>query len=454
MTRFLAVNVVGLTPRLLDSGHMPQLSSFARAHTVRYLLPDLPAVTCTSQAGMLTGVPPSQHGAVANGWYFKNLAEIWLWRQSVHLLQTPTIFDHWRKKYPNQKTAQVFWWWCLPSQADLSLTPRPTYWADGRKDEDVHSSPPGLRHRLNQKLGYFPLFRFWGPAAGIQSSRWITSATLDILQEDQPDLCMVYLPHLDYDLQRFGPESQEAMAAAAAIDAELGRLIEYCQGAHVTPIFVSEYGITPVSKAVHINQAFRQAGMLEIHPARNGALLDPGNSRAFAVCDHQCAHIYVSNSQDLPSVYRILQQLDGIQEIYDEKEQVRIGIRHERSGQFFCLSEPDAWFAYPYWSDTDREPDFARTVEIHKKPGYDPCELFLDPKIPAVKFQIARKLIGKKLGIRTLMNLIPLDTSLVRGSHGRLPQKPEDGPLWIGSEEWAPEPQPAPIHQALKKLWE
>ncbi|KAA3604268.1 MAG: alkaline phosphatase family protein [Planctomycetota bacterium] len=438
MNRYLLLNVVGLTESLMQSGAMPQLQAFAEKRAVRRLQPDLPAVTLTSQASMLTGKAPSDHGIVGNGWYFRNLAEVWLWRQSCHLLQASTILERWRQERPDDASANLFWWFNLPSQADLSLTPRPTYWADGRKGPDVHSGPPALGRELQAKLGDFPLFQFWGPGAAIASSRWIADAAVEVLQSRQPGLCLVYLPHLDYDLQRFGPSGPEAARAAAELDVELAKLLQQGLSQGFEILVVSEYGITPVKAAVYPNQALRRGGWLQVHPARNGALLDPGHSRAFAVCDHQCAHVYVADPHDLEPVRKCLQELPGVAEIYGSAELEKLGLNHVRTGELFLVADRDHWFAYPYWSEQDQEPDFARTVDIHRKPGYDPCELFLDPSQPGLKLKLGLKLLGKKLGFRTLFNPVPLDTSLVRGSHGRLPEQPEHGPIWIGPEALAP----------------
>ena len=456
MKRTLVINAVGLTPELMSQS-MPRLVEWSKSRHEVHVVPDLPAVTCTAQASMLTGLKPGGinggHGAVANGWFFRDLSEVWLWRQSVELI-TPslqrtneqassaqnfdTIFDRWRATHPGSTTAQIFWWWNLPSRADLSITPRPTYWADGSKGPDIHSNPPSLRQRLQDELGPFPLFQFWGPGAGIASTRWIIDATLNVLQKDQPGLTLCYLPHLDYDLQRFGPHSPEAGTAAKELDAELFRLLEFADQNHLETVVLSEYGLEEVDQAVEPNRALRSAGLLQVHPAKNGALLDPGNSDAFALCDHQAAHVYVKDPSRIEEVASLLENLQGVETVYRTNQFAEIGLDHPRSGELFCLAERGTWFAYPYWIDGDVEPDFARTVDIHRKPGFDPCELFLDPRKPWIKARMAAKLLAKKLGMRVTMDLIPVDTSLVKGSHGRLPTTPQQGPLWIGPKQWLP----------------
>lgn len=423
---------------------MPALAAHARRHGLRALRPSLPAVTCTVQASMLFGAPPRLTGAVANGWYFRDLAEVWLWRQSVGLVDgggtLPSVFHRWRRAHPDSPSAQLFWWWNLPSHADHSLTPRPTYWADGRKGPDVHAHPSALRERLIRRLGDFPLFEFWGPRAGIASTRWIADAALDVLREERPGLTLVYLPHLDYDLQRFGPDGAEARRAAAEVDAEAGRLLAWAEAEGADAIVLSEYGITAARGAVEPNRALRRAGLLAVHPARNGALLDPGNSRAFAVCDHQAAHVYVREPSDVARAREVLGALAGVERVFGGAELAEIRLDHPRSGELFLLAAPGSWFAYPYWAPElgDAEPDFARTVDIHRKPGYDPCELLLDPARPLLKARLGAKLLAKRLGFRTRFDPTPLDPSLVRGTHGRAPDRPAEGPVWIGPERLAP----------------
>lgn len=443
MRRVLVLDLVGLTPALVQSGAMPAVAAHARRHGLRSLVPDLPAVTCTVQASMLMGVPPRVHGAVANGWYFRDLAEVWLWRQSVRLVdqegRLESVFGRWRRAHPDSPSAQLFWWWNLPSHADFSLTPRPTYWADGRKGPDVHAHPAALRARLQERLGDFPLFEFWGPRAGIASTRWIAEAALEVLRVERPGLALVYLPHLDYDLQRHGPDGAQALRAAAELDREAAKLLAWAESEGADALIVSEYGLEAARGAVEPNRALRAAGLLEVHPARNGALLDPGNSRAFAVCDHQCAHVYVREAADLPRARELLGALDGVERVWAGRELAELGLDHPRSGELFLMAAPGRWFAYPYWDPArDQEPDFARTVDIHRKPGYDPCELLLDPARPLLAARLGAKLLAKKLGFRARFDPVPLDAALVRGTHGRPPARPDAGPVWIGPERLAP----------------
>jgi predicted AlkP superfamily pyrophosphatase or phosphodiesterase len=413
VAKLLVLNVVGLTPRLLQ--HAPRLRALGPPAP---LTPPLPAVTCTCQATMLTGLPPDGHGIVGNGWYFRDLNEIWFWRQSHRLMHGPRVWD----EVGAESTAVLFWWFNMASPAGVALTPRPAYPADGRKLPDVYSTPAELGRDLQQRHGAFPLFRFWGPLAGIESSRWIASAAIDVFERFDPRLCLVYLPHLDYDLQRFGPDDPRIPEQVRAVDAEAARILDAAGDREV--LVVSEYGITPVCGAVFPNRALREAGLLSVIDNPVGELLDPHRSRAFAVCDHQVAHVY---ADDAAAARRVLEGLDGVAAVVDK---VPAGLDHPRSGELVLVSARDRWFAYPYWLDDARAPDFARTVDIHRKPGYDPCELIRDPRVSSAG--LAWMLLKAKLGLRTLFRVTPLDTSLVRGSHGRLPDDPADGPLLLG----------------------
>ena len=445
----LVLDVVGLTPRLL--AHAPRLRAIGPATP---LTPPLPAVTCTSQATFLTGLPPSGHGVVGNGWYFRDLAEVLFWRQSNHLVDGEKLYETLRARDPSATSAKLFWWFNLYAAADLSVTPRPAYPADGRKLPDVYTEPPELRDELTERLGRFPLFRFWGPAADLVSSRWIADASIHVLRKRSPTLALVYLPHLDYVLQREGPDGPSVPRHVADVDALAGALIDAARPLGYEVVALSEYGITAVTGAVAPNQALRREGLLRVHNSLSGELLDAGASRAFAVADHQLAHVYVRDPADRPAVARLLGELPGVAEVLDGDARRAAGLDHPRSGELIALAAPDRWFSYCYWLDDARAPDFARTVDIHRKPGYDPVELFLDPRRPFVKGAIAWRLLKKSLGFRTVMDLIPLDPSLVRGSHGRLPARADEGPVWLSShpvETSAPVPATA-VRELLLRL--
>ncbi|MFJ4682270.1 nucleotide pyrophosphatase/phosphodiesterase family protein [Streptomyces sp. NPDC088789] len=430
-TPLLVVDVVGLTPRLLD--HMPHLASVATSGSRAPLGTVLPAVTCSAQSTFLTGTTPSEHGIVGNGWYFRELGEVLLWRQHNALVTGDKIWDAARRAHPGYTVANVGWWYAMGADTDYTVTPRPVYYADGRKEPDCYTRPPALHDELTEKLGTFPLFHYWGPTADLVSSQWLIDATRHINRTRRPDLTLCYLPHLDYDLQRHGPDDPRAHRAAAALDQALAPLLDDARAEGRTVVALSEYGITPVSRPVDINRALRRAGLLEVHTQAGMEYLDPMASRAFAVADHQIAHIYVRRPEDLDATRAALADLPGIERLLDDEGKKAHRLDHPRAGELVAVAEPDAWFTYYYWLDDDLAPDFAQLVEIHRKPGYDPVELFMDPHDPYVKVKAATALARKKLGMRYRMAVVPLDPSPVRGSHGRLPLSDDDGPLIICS---------------------
>jgi predicted AlkP superfamily pyrophosphatase or phosphodiesterase len=433
MHRTIVLNVVGLTPALLGQD-MPHLSRLAQRGEVRSLSTITPAVTCSVQSTFLTGLLPHDHGIVGNGWYFRDLAEIFLWRQSNHLVGGEKIWETARRIDPSFTCATLFWWYNMHSTADYTVTPRPIYLADGGKLPDIYTQPAGLRDELNQRLGPFPLFRFWGPAADMLSSQWIANCARYVYDHYRPTLTLVYLPHLDYNLQRLGPRHPAVRRDLRQVDALCGELIEHVGKDGTSVIVLSEYGITGVSGPVHINRVLREAKLLTVREELGRELLNAGASEAFAVADHQIAHVYVKSSNRVSEVKKLLEQVPGIEVVLDEEGKRCHGLDHFRSGELIALSESDRWFSYYYWLDDDRAPDFARTVDIHRKPGYDPVELFMDPMLRAPKLRVAWRLAQKALGFRMLMDVIGLDATLPQGSHGRVTDIPEQGPLFITSE--------------------
>jgi len=405
MNRICVINVVGLTPRLLP--HAPRLASLGTATPWRS---PLPAVTATSQATMLTGLSPSQHGIVGNGWFYRDTQEIRFWQQANTLIQGSKLYD-------GVETAKMFWWFNQSSGVRYSATPKPHYGCDGSKVFDI------LDHTgcdLTSKLGPFPFFSFWGPAAGLPSSQWIADATALVLRENRPQLTLTYLPHLDYDFQRF-PDHDPARVAE--VDQCAGKVIAAAHDIGAQVVVVSEYGLTAVDQPIHINRVLREAGWLDVRGGPFGEMLMPGESKAFAVVDHQLAHVYVRSPDDIAAVKTLLESTPGIAQVVAPGD---LELNHPRSGELIALAENHAWFTYYYWLDDALAPDFAPTVDIHRKPGYDPVELFKTSTLRAIA-----RVAQKKLGFRYKMDVIPLDAQLVRGSHGLHPSNANDGPLII-----------------------
>jgi predicted AlkP superfamily pyrophosphatase or phosphodiesterase len=424
------INLVGLTPALMRRiPALRQLALRGRAATIGHALP---AVTCPVQATYLTGLPPREHGIVGNGWYFRDTAEIRFWQQSDRLVQRPRIWDIARQRDPNFTCANLFWWHAMYSSADVTVTPRPMYPADGRKLPDLWTHPPDLRHHLQRDLGAFPLFNFWGPAASIASSKWISAAAAIVAHRFNPTLLLVYLPHLDYCLQRLGPDDPAIERDLAEIDSLLAQLLARFEDRRI--IILSEYGIETVNRPVHLNRVLREQGLVRVREELGRELLDAGASAAFAVADHQVAHVYVNDPTQVERVAALLQATPGVEQVLNRAAQRQAGIDHERGGELLAIAEPGSWYTYYYWLDDRAAPDFARTVDIHRKPGYDPVELFLDPRLSLPRLRIGWKLLTRHLGFRALLDVVPLDATLVRGSHGRAPSGPDNAPAFISSE--------------------
>tara|TARA_R110002012_G_scaffold64739_6_gene170143 strand:+ start:606 stop:1982 length:1377 start_codon:yes stop_codon:yes gene_type:complete len=430
MKKTVVLNVVGLT-RGLIGGHTPFIKSFLERGASATITPQLPAVTCSVQATYLTGKTPSEHGIVGNGWYFKEEHEVKFWRQSNSLIQSEKIWDKLKKQDSNFSCANMFWWYNMYSNADYSVTPRPNYLADGRKIPDVYSYPAELRDHLQEELGTFPLFHFWGPKTSIKSSQWIADASLktDVLHD--PTLTLVYLPHLDYNMQRYGTNLTKISKDLREIDEVVKQLVEYYEAKSAHIILLSEYGITNVTNPIHLNRKLRQEGYLGIRVERGLELLDAGASKAFAVSDHQLAHVYVKNNEDIDKVKALLKSLKGVEQVLSGGEIKELQLDHERCGDLVVIADKDSWFTYYFWLDDKKAPDYARMVDIHKKPGYDPVEMLTDPKDKFLMPKVIWKLLKKKLGFRTVMDIIPLDATLVKGSHGRMPEDPKDHPILI-----------------------
>ncbi len=439
MKPVLLLDVVGLTSTAL--AHMPRLRQLAASGWQSELATVLPAVTCSVQSTMLTGLSPAEHGIVGNGWYFRELGDVYLWRQHNRLVEGEKLWEAARRARGEYAAANVCWWYAMGMTTDVTVTPRPIYHADGRKSPDAYVRPAALHDDLVGRFGEFPLFTYWGPTADITSSRWIVDATRHVLRTHAPDLTMAYVPHLDYDLQRFGPTSPQADAAAAELDATLAPLLDDAANQGVTVLVVSEYGIADADRPVHLNRILRREGLLEVYVQDGKEQLDPWTSRAFAVADHQVAHVYLGDQQD-PALRRrvtdLLRGVPGVDEVLDREAQARYGLDHERSGDLVVVAEPGAWFTYYFWLDDARAPEYARGVDIHRKPGYDPAELFFDPADRLAKAKAGLNLVKKKVGLRYAMSTVPLDASYVKGSHGRLPDSSADTPLVICSDAEVP----------------
>lgn len=452
LNRTVVINVVGLSQSLL--GRMPRLAAWAAGHKVTSFAPEFPAVTCAAQSSYLTGRSPwgkLGHGIVGNGWYNREQSEVQFWKQSNHLVHGDKIWDVLRREYGKAfSCAQLFWWYNMYSSADWTMTPRPMYPADGRKVFDIYTQPMELRESVKDALGDFPFPSFWGPRAGIASSQWIARSAEWVEEQNTPSLSFVYLPHLDYCLQKVGPEDASIESELLGLDAIMGRLLDFYERRGVQVLVLSEYGISPVNQPIYLNRLFRQQGWIAIKNELGREQLDAGASAVFAVVDHQVAHIYVRNKEKVEEVKTFLEQISGVDEVrIPSWEYGAEGAGQERAGDLIVVAEPQAWFAYYYWMDDNLAPDYARCIDIHRKPGYDPVELYIDPQLTCPLWTVGLFLAKKKLGMRALMEVIPLDATLLKGSHGRDRVPVQEQPVFIGAQHLPLVEKPQDVFEAI-----
>ncbi len=429
MHKTVVIDIVGLSGSLIGD-HTPFLQNYVAANHLSRITPMLPAVTTAVQSTYLTGKFPVDHGIVGNGWYDKEECEVKFWKQSNKLVHAEKIWDQAKKLDPAFTCSNMFWWYNMYSTADYSATPRPNYLADGRKMPDCYTHPASLRDELQAKLGQFPLFQFWGPGANIKSTQWIADASTTTDDRYNPTLTLIYLPHLDYCLQKFGPDTNKIAKELAEIDGVVKGLVEFYTRKNAQSILLSEYGIAPVDHPIHLNRLFREQGLLGIREERGLELLDPGASKAFVVADHQVAHVYINDPTVTEQVKKLLQHVPGIELILDRNQQVAHHINHDRAGDFVLMADQHSWFTYYFWLDDAKAPDYARVVDIHKKPGYDPVEMFMTSKARA-----GYKLLRKKAGFRYVMDVIPLDATLIKGSHGGVTADAVYHPVLISTQK-------------------
>lgn len=452
MNRTVVLDIVALSSRVIGE-HTPFLKQWIDSKQKAIVEPVLPAVTCSAQSVYLTGKWPNENGIVGNGWYFQDECEIKFWRQSNKLVQAEKVWDFLRKENPDFTVANLFWWYNMYSTANYAVTPRPLYPADGRKLPDCHTQPMDLRDRLQAELGLFPLFNFWGPNTTIESSRWIAEASKKVEEWYQPTLNLIYIPHLDYNLQKYGIDFSKISKDLREVDDLAKDLIGFFENKGIQVILLSEYGITSVNRPVHLNRIFREKGWIQVKNELGLETLDAGTSAVFAVADHQVAHVHVNDESKLPEVKALLENTPGVDKVLDAQGKKDYNLDHERSGDLVVIADADSWFTYYFWLDDAKAPDYARCVDIHRKPGYDPVELVLDPAIKIPILKIGSKLLKKKLGFRYLMDVIPLDATLVKGAHGRIPESNLDKPIFVSSkgEDFGQKIEPTAVFDLIIK---
>ena len=381
---------------------MPRLRELTRHGEQATLIPSFPCVTCPVQANMTTGKLPKQHGVIANGFYWRDQQKVEMWTAWNDCIQQPQIWDILGQHDENLKTAIWFPLHSKGANADLICTPAPIHNPDGSESLWCYTRPTELYGQLRDQLGHFPLPHFWGPLANIKSTAWIVDSAIIAAQSERPDFFYIYLPHLDYAAQKFGPNSPQALLAVSELDEQIGKLdagfLDAYQVDSPSYIFAGEYSIVPIDHVTYPNRVLREAGLLKVREEANGEQLDFAASRAWALVDHQFSHIFTQPGDEkaIDEVRSLFTGAAGIAEVLAGDQRARYGLDHDRAGDVILISTPNNWQAYYWWLDDAKAPAFARTVDIHCKPGYDPVELFFDPATRS----------------------IPLDASLVKGSHG------------------------------------
>lgn len=362
-----------------------------------------PAVTCTVQASFRTALPPGKHGMIANGLFYRKLCRPMFWEQSARLVEGERIWTNFRMR--GNRVGMVFWQQSLGEAVDLILSPAPIHKHHGGMIQDCYSKPADLYSHLCGKLKRpFKLKHYWGPLASWKVGEWIVDAVSEILSDHKlaPELLFSYLPSLDYDLQRNdpgkGPKFQETLNR---VREQLLRLIQSAASNGYDVLIFGDYHIAPVRCAVAPNVALRKAGLMTVRHIKKMAYPDFFASRAFAMADHEIAHVYIPDRNDIPVVKNLLETIPGIASVMDGDAQAAVNLHHENSGELVLVAEEGHWIAYPWWEEKAEAPDFASHVDIHNKPGYDPCELFF----------------GWPPGS------VSQDSSRIHGSHGRVGSK-------------------------------
>lgn len=331
-----------------------------------------PALTCPVQATMRTASPANGHGIVGNGFFCAELWKPLFWEQSSRLVQGPRIWDDLRRR--GGAVGQLFIQQSLGPDADVVCSPAPIHKHHGGMILDSIVLPQGLHARLHEELGVFPLKSYWGPLASVRSSRWIAAATQSVMGHEKPDFLYSYIPHLDYALQRYGPDSDAARKACRQVDAILTRLVAQSDGYDV--IIFGDYPITTATNVVFPNRLLRRQGWLRTRQVKEMLYPYLPGSQAFCVVDHQIAHVHVWDQAVTQSVRGSLGALEGVDRVLDGPAKAEAGIDHPRSGDLILVAKRGHWFDYRWWDNPGEAPDYATHVDIHNKPGYDPCELF------------------------------------------------------------------------------
>lgn len=412
MKKLIVLDVVGLSKKALDKNKPPNILRILEQGFEGVIVPTFPAVTCSVQASIASGTTPSEHGIIANGYYDKVLKQVNFWEQSSNLVERPRIWDVLKKSNPGIKTAVLFWQNSLFIESDIVVTPKPIH-LDSGMVMWCYSKPVNFYEKLVEHLGSFDLRSYWGPLASLKSSQWIIDAAKYTIKMQNPNLLLVYLPHLDYSAQKNGPESQQYAKSVGELDELIGSFLLFLNSKFKDEyeiMIISEYSFNTVTNSVSPNKILKKEGLLKTRTISGKEYLDFEMSNAFAMSDHQIAHVYTQPGYD-DQVLEIFQETNGISKILNSETQKTMNIKNNRSGDLIFCANEDTWFNYYWWETSEVAPEFTFNVDIHRKPGYDPLELFMD----------------------TDTKKISHNTSLIKGSHGVFDTKKQDNLPIIGT---------------------
>jgi predicted AlkP superfamily pyrophosphatase or phosphodiesterase len=309
---------------------------------------------------------------IANGFFDRKLCKTFFWEQSSSLYEGKRIWEKFRSD--GGTVGQICWQQSIGTDSDLIISPAPIHKHHGGMIQDFYSEPSGIYSSLCNKIGHeFNLHSYWGPFTSISSTRWIAAAASELLvSNDSTDMLMVYLPHLDYDLQKYGPDSPKIKSSFAQIETEIERLFVSAKLAGYEVFLFGDYTITHAEQPIYPNRILWDAGYFTGRNIKGRLYPDLYTSKAFAMVDHQIAHIYLKDKNDLEKTAGVFENVSGVLRILTRKE-----IKHERCGDLIIEAASGCWFAYPWWEKSSQAPDYAGHVDIHNKPGFDPCELFI-----------------------------------------------------------------------------
>jgi predicted AlkP superfamily pyrophosphatase or phosphodiesterase len=394
--KLVVLDIVGLSKGQFERIKPLHMSNILEGGSFTSFEPSFPAVTCSVQASIFSGTYPSQHGIIANGYYDRLFKQVSFWEQPSGLVKKPRIWDILKQKNPNFSSGLLFLQNSLFANSDVIISPKPIH-LDNKMIMWCYSKPENYYEKISEQLGTFDLKSYWGPFVSLNSSNWIINSAKITIQKNIPDLLIVYLPHLDYASQKFGPDSNEFSKSVYELDNLIGDFRNFLNEEFPDTyeiLLISEYAFNDVKKSASPNLLLRQNGLLSTRRIEGKDYIDFEFSKAFAMVDHQIAHVYVNPGYE-DRVKSVLKNADmGI--ILDKNLQEEKHINHTNSGELILCSHPDTWFNYYWWDDIRYAPEFTFNVDIHRKPGYDPLELFLDFKTKYISHE----------------------TSLIKGSHG------------------------------------